>query len=420
MIASRNLLLLSVGFIFVCTGCLKVKKKDDSPQEQSTSQAPPPEAKEVNIEQDSSDYFKTEIKGTSQAKVYQFKIQLEKNLGLPVRIQRAKGAEVVTTDWDPNQTEWTDDSLFSGEQVRFDLGFIQNGRFQVAKTMMVDVPKDFEFDENLALNQETLNKLQLPLEEQNTIQWNVLRGYERVFFKNQAQISFLDKNLRIETKEIYFHNTILQTFPEGAKAPVGEEGRSGGRLFLKADKIQGEVRIEMRGEDGGDGKPGNPPDIKLKGNDGHHGSPPMYSLSTGPCPEMQVCLGAYEIYTCSTTIPPAGRAENGLRGYRGGDGKKGGNTGRLEIITNDHQEMKLIFLTEVGRGGDPGVGGQGGAPGNPGIAWRPKGEARGCGHPQDGHPGKTGGVGPSGEPGKPGRIETSCYPQDGKMICSNS
>ncbi len=279
--------------------------------------------------------------------------------------------------------------------------------------------RDFEFDESFELNEQVRGKIPFIMEEREGRVWYVLRGYDRVFFRERIQITTLDSHLLIEAKEMHFTKTQIQTFPEGAQADVGADGKSGGQIVLRADVAHGDLTVEMRGVHGGLGLPGRAPDENLRGRNGVSGLLPSMTLATHACGDDLFCMGLKKVYTCSTPIPNGGDAENGLKGYPGGNGGRGGHTGKFQFEVSNSANLEVVMIQEPGLGGEPGQGGAGGLPGQPGTAWIPDGQTQNCGQPRDGSPGQQGLRGESGVVGVSGRSQVSCYPKSGKMTCLN-
>lgn len=415
----RNIMALAL--CLQLQACLQIKKKgvEENKTSPSTpvSESSPPPAPEVLAQ---NEYFVTRLEGTSQPSQYRLHIQLHSAPQLPVRIQKTIGDGIETRDFPVGETELQDETLKSGDQVRFDLGFVVGGRFQVTKTEIIKVPLDFEFPANSKLDEDTLKTLPFKTEERSGKKWLLLEDFERVFMPKDSFLFTQDHNLEIKTKEIYFHRSLIATFPEGAKAELSKEGRSGGHLRIEAHRAIGDVRVELRGEEGGDGLPGDPPDARNKGVDRPSHVPPMFTVSNLPCYDSTYCFGGSRtIYTCTTPVPVGQDADHGKQGHSGQPGKAGGNTGKIHFQVQDFKDLELLLLKEVGLGGQGGAGAAGGEPGKPGLAWKPPGETQNCQPFVDGQPGKRGFVGDPGDDGSPGRIETSCYPEDGKITCSN-
>jgi hypothetical protein len=400
--------------------CIQVKKKGSGENKQN----PSAEGKEtvstlpVAIEENHK-YFKTRLEGSDQPGEYKLHVQLISPTNWPLRVQRAGAEKIETKDLPSTTTEWQEEDLRSGEQVRFDIGFVVQGRFQIAETLLFKIPLDFEFPEKLVLDENGLKSLPFKIEKRAGKSWLVLGGYERVFFPKNSETLILNQNIEIKTKFIYFDRSVIATFPEGSKALVGKDGRSGGQLRFEAEQATGQLRVELRGEDGGDGLPGDPPDHRNRGVDRPSHVAPSFTYSTLPCYDSSYCVGLQTTYRCTSPVPLGMDADPGKQGHPGKPGRHGGNSGKLDFQFRSFESLDLLVLNEVGRGGLGGEGGEGGEPGKPGLAWRPPGNTVDCSAMVDGRPGARGVPGFPGNPGMDGRIEMSCYPRDGKINCIN-
>jgi|GEM_PF-2247291 len=181
---------------------------------------------------------------------------------------------------------------------------------------------------------------------------NATRDYEFSFtdleITENGVLYTLGNNVRLHVQNLKTNNGTIVTFPEGATAVQGQNGRHGGHIFLHAQTAQGNLKVQLRGENGGRGVNGKAPDASLKGVNG----------APGICTMMN-----------SVLVPVPGKpGGKGLKGYPGGSGGRGGDSGSLEImITNgegfSHQVEKIPGLG--GKGGSGGAGGEGGDNGEP-------------------------------------------------------
>lgn len=228
--------------------------------------------------------------------------------------------------------------------------------------------------------------------------------YGRVYFKADAQLETLDRNLTLQGEELISEGGTLRTFSPQHKAALETPGRSGGRIQLKFKRASGVLHIQLYGEKGGDGPNGA---TGLVGGAGSNG---------GLCQN-----GAH--------------GGKGYQGKPGGYGYRGGDSGEafVEILEPD-SKLQVEFEVEPaigGAGGRGGLGGPGGPPGQrgptdqnrrsvddgrPGRIRVEFTSACGAGSTIDGNTGSQGDDGPSGEPGEPGKIRNYCYSNAGKTL----
>ncbi len=205
--------------------------------------------------------------------------------------------------------------------------------------------------------------------------------FDDLEFKSQGILYTNGFNLIIRASRLISNAGIIATFPEGQKASVGQVGRSGGNLIFDLDEAHGDLNFVLRGEGGGDGKPGRKPDASLAGKD------------------------AYFVSGERKTKWDFGyikQATPGLRGFSGGAGQQGGDTGALELHIRSYDGFKFFPTREPGLGGQGGVGGAGGL-GGVNKAPFPKAPA--------------GPQGPKGENGERGHIQSICVFYKADISC---
>lgn len=187
-------------------------------------------------------------------------------------------------------------------------------------------------------------------------------------------------DLTLEVEELEVRNSVVRSFPNGAKA-AGGPGRGAGTLRLVVhDGVRGVLRVDLSGEAG---LPGNPGALGAAGAAGEKGP-----------------RARSERNECQTPAGPGVRGGPGGRGGKGGDGTKGGDGGALEIIAADPAAVAahIDFEAHGGAGGPAGPGGAGGPGGPGGLGGDPAGVCFG-----DGPAGAPGAPGPTGETGKAGQ-----------------
>ena len=223
---------------------------------------------------------------------------------------------------------------------------------------------------------------------------------KHLFFDNEVFLSH-GKDLVIEAETIHFNDTQIETFKEGAAAPAGRDGRSGGFLVIRAESITGRLHVVLRGESGGQGV--NSRDLEAhegvgkKGRDGKAANPH--------------CSQVLRECTCSLVR----HGKNGKRGKKGLTGQKGfrgGDSGILLIQSqNSSHNFEVSYESFPGRGGKGGLGGLGGLGGEGGKGDRSKH----C-HAHKGKLGKRGERGSSGSRGESGEKAKVCI-ETGKARC---
>lgn len=205
----------------------------------------------------------------------------------------------------------------------------------------------------------------------------------------------MGNNVRIRVQNFKSRAGMIATFPDGQRSSQGD-GRSGGAVNLWAQSAEGNLKVLMRGEDGRQGLPGNPPNETMKGRTGDKGLE-------------GAMIGTRTVRVASS----GGRGGQGKKGFRGKVGFNGGNSGTFEFTVAQDNPLYLSLEMFAGNGGPGGVGGAGGAGGDGGLGGVIGGGARKASGPA-GPVGDQGDVGPSGNSGL---LETACVSIAGIMEC---
>lgn len=278
-------------------------------------------------------------------------------------------------------TTFVDADVKPGEAYAYEWGTMRNGRFEAAGRKRVAVPLDLEIKDGEAPTDET-KRLLFETERFGTL------------IVGETTILTEGRDLRFVADEIRFNGAAFRSFEPGAKAADGKHGRSGGRVLLRAPRISGAVRFELRGEHGGDGLPGRKPGPELAGLNGIGGTLPSRvggGWSGG-------CIGGSR----------GTNGGQGKRGHAGGNGGNGGDSGEVVVQAGDRRELQLETVFDVGNGGIGGPGGEGGA-GGEGAPVRGTGDFFACPPGEKGDPGDRGPTGETGAVGARGRYLRICY-----------
>jgi hypothetical protein len=224
-----------------------------------------------------------------------------------------------------------DDQVESDHEYLYEQGVIQDGQFTVLQAQKVRIPKDMEIGSELILAKDET--------------WDI---DGRVFFYESGYITTNGFTFILKAGQLLGNSGTIRSFGRGSKAGIGQAGRSGGNIRIFAKTASGQLKVEMRGQNGGDG---------AKGAD---------------CKDWSKCPQA-----------PIEYKTNGLAGFPGGDGMSGGNSGTFQIKLTEAHQLLVLVTAEYGLGGAGGIGGAGTAKA-PDL------------NMQEGPPGKNGANGPSG------------------------
>lgn len=203
------------------------------------------------------------------------------------------------------------------------------------------------------------------------------------------------KNILLNTDEFIVDQALISTFDENQKAPLDNLGRSGGGIFIKAQKAKGQIEFVFRGESGGDGMDGAP--FTERAAAGANGADGLSDYWDSEKRGGWVC----------DRQPEDGRpGVPGSNGRSGTNGKAGGNTGSLHLEIADaspefHYKIEKVLgiAGQFGKGGPGQLGGVGGQPGKP---------SNKCKSASTGPEGKPGDKGADGIREKDGIIEQDC------------
>lgn len=188
----------------------------------------------------------------------------------------------------------------------------------------------------------------------------------RIFITNEIPLTTNGFNVELIANELHSKDGVIETFPENSKAKINLDGRSGGILKVNVQLATGDLKIYMRGENGGDGAKGET--YLNRAADGRPaGSGSLICECVGkncfvPASTLKTNLNSeLESITCYCDS----RGENGGPGANGSKGRKGlragngGSAGQMKITIQDGREFDLQSYAFKGVAGTPGPGGDG-------------------------------------------------------------
>lgn len=258
---------------------------------------------------------------------------------------------------------------------------------------------------------------------QDSIAENSKLVVNRFFITKDVPLTTNGHDFEIVANLISAEGGVIQTFPLGSKANLDVDGASGGNLIIKSESARGNLKIYMRGQNGGDGSKG--PAHASRAKDGSPaGSGHLFCECTGKnCLVSEIKARRAKHNTSldfndaflnplgsSCSCDPIGQnataGDNGVKGNKGHPARPGGNSGQLKVLVNDGREFFIETESSYGLAGSPGEGGEG-QPGGLGGAGKRENKARDC----RGWAAGDGGPGPKGDPGDfsvNGQIEMTC------------
>lgn len=350
----KNLILLFLSIAFI--GCVKI---EDIPEGSNEARVPI-------------------VESTGDWNRFRVKIPITSNV---VSVQRSLSKAPKIFQVLRFQTEgeyFIDHEPPSGESVEYSLVRRDGDQSEVSEIFRVDVPMDLMVESLVEIQSDTkwvLNRL--ILKPNGILQTN---GYK----------------LWLMAQSLESENALIRTFPSGAQAKSGR-GRSGSHIEISANQAQGSMRLELRGQQGANGK------------DGGLRSPAMAGTGPNGKNSRKSLVG----HGCQGVSTNGGPGQDGLRGLRGQNGFDGGDSGSAFIFVRSGS-LSINELFDPGMGGQGGSGGIGQKGGNGGM-----GGAQ-CLGPRmpDGDRGRDGSDGDPGDSGESGRKETVCIQNaKQKKIC---
>ncbi len=373
------LLLSSLGF----SACLKVEPKSKS-EEVVNQQVPAASTAGTKIT-----YM---LKGKNEPN--QYSIHFSDVDSLYIRKIKNGVSTVDRTDG----AEYVDENVVSGEKITYQF-YRESGTQQtILESVDVQIPRDLVFDKKVILNKKTIEELGLTVEETGFFRKVSANSFRRIFFLKGTEIVTSGENLELVADEIHFHQTVIQTFEKSQTADQGKEGRHGGTLNFKARLMSGDVFVELRGENGGQGPNGLPPGESLAGTNGEPGKAPE-EYTPANCSYLSILCGA-----CRSPGEVGRPGGNGKKGNDGFTGMTGGNSGELNWTAEDATNLNWKVIKSPGAGGAGGSGGAGGRAGKgaPGTS------SMYCGVVPAAEDGIPGPFGDRGFNGISGQLEPAC------------
>lgn len=323
--------------------CMKIKSKGDG-------------AEEAPAVQTTSAYQKINASFLSTSpNIYQVKFEFHEapeSIYVTKTILGVKNSEWIKL----SHQIWIDEKVKAGDEINYEFRSNNQGHIIPFDEIDLKIPKDLVVDRAMDFSQKEFS--QLFTENQNGL---VLKQFAKIYLTAQGSITLDGRSLQIEAQEIHSEDGLIRSFAPGAKATEGKMGRSGGFIQIKAGQATGHLRVEMRGQNGGDGAVAQLPDAKLKGATGGSGDAGTLGSQMGN-------EGMLEKWSCAKQPGHGQVGEKGRQGYPGGNGQRGGASGHLSVEITKDEGFTLLATTEAGQGGAGANGGEGGEGGDGGPA----------------------------------------------------
>lgn len=248
------------------------------------------------------------------------------------------------------------------------LNCIIGGSVHPVQTINVKTPNDLVVDKVIRVNvtEDHLSK------DFEWISGTSIRGvFGRLYFAKGGEIIIGNKDLEIQVGLLRFDDGAIRSYPKGQdNTTVGNSGLNGGNLVVIAEIASGVIDIDLSGERGGKGLPGNAWQSNPPRKKGASGKNSVYELAAIPkhCPRDAECAEEYGV-ECKTNPTSGGQGEDGLVGQPGNPGMPGGSAGSVKVKVIKKGGFQIAATLNGGEGGEGGDGGQGslgGEGGDPG------------------------------------------------------
>lgn len=275
---------------------------------------------------------------------------------------------------------------------------------QGTHTFEVKEYKDLKIDSRLDLSKY--------LNSTNALRFrNIKMGRNAILSTEGRSVVITAEHLEAE------EGSVLENLSEKSAAiPARElqEGKYGGNITLSVRKIEGFLKVNLRGGKGGPGVKGYDVPETDRGSAGTNGVNARVNPGTRGNPRLDI--PGIEAY-CASEASDGSKGGKGKSGGPGARGEKGGGTGIL-LMQIDEANGFLYEVTSVP--GEPGEGGAGGKGGPGGVGGAPGVRGDVCTRvPSAGAEGDRGDNGAMGARGELGDLNQSCVHKSDQYYCTN-
>lgn len=119
----------------------------------------------------------------------------------------------------------------------------------VAQSLSVNIPEDKIIDGTVQFSQLNPEDVQDYSEIKKRVKFT-----GRLYFRAGSKLVTNGESVLLEADLIHSEGASIMTFESGSKAVEATHGQSGGLIYLRAKKLIGAFRIELRGQIGGNGE----------------------------------------------------------------------------------------------------------------------------------------------------------------------
>lgn len=285
-----------------------------------------------------------------------------------VRIRLDKTLAVVS----PNQTDFNHE-VFHDQVLTYNFEILDAAsKIEKVFPKQIKIPRDYVVREGQSVFKEDTHL-----------------NVNRIFILENKPLQTNGFKVELVANELRSEKGIIQTFPENSKALPNSDGRSGGSLTIKVQSATGDLKIYMRGQNGGDGVNGQAYSSRAA-----DGAPAGSGNRVCECIGKNCFILELTHCSCESKGENGGAGANGAKGRKGHRAGNGASAGQLNISVQDGREFDLQTYAFKGVAGISGEGGEGQDGGIGGQ--KPKNiHADSCG----GNPGGNGSKGAKGDRG---------------------
>ncbi len=285
-----------LGLALSLSACVKVTDKED----------------ENNGAQAGSALY--EVRPLAEPSKYQVALQMHPETQVVQRSVENTNSEATVLPMNMQDGILTDTQPESGKTYIYEQGVVRDGHFEVLRRDKIRIPKDEIIQSEIVLTKDEVWKFD-----------------GRLYLEANGIITTNGFALAIETQRLVGKMGLIRTFPAGSQAAIGQKGQSGGAIRIIMRTGEGTLKVEMRGQRGGDGIPG-----------ADYTSAPPTGINIGGPGGMGFS-----------------RLIAGEGGGTGGNGLPGGDSGSFQIQSFEAHSLMILPLIECGSGGGGGRGGKG-------------------------------------------------------------
>ena len=171
-----------------------------------------------------------------------------------------------------------------------------------------------------------------------------------ILIKDESTLLIKDQKISLVAERFFSLGGQVKSFSEeDQKAPKGQNGNDGGELRIITEEMEGDLTVDLSGQDGGSYIPSYP-----SGKRAQKGSPADI-LGRG--------VRGSRARKCRDIALASSRATNGHDGVDGAKGQSGGDMGVFVFTSKNESKIQIHFVSEPGNGSSGQVGQLGGKPG---------------------------------------------------------